>query len=203
MEKAGFETRLRSLLMEYVSTTNTRTMTPVFILQRKHILQLLMFLYGEENFRENGGFSYSKNKDVADQQKKYVLYGYLFIEALKKNTITETDLTTLQRMWRQHLLSLVNRELVKTAEKYERILHDSGETVFNIKRFQRHLEIMKTSDPNAEDRTKSKSHVTKLGVGPFCFRRPRLLERLTMSLKNKFGRGDPRDFLMLKFQDIQ
>ncbi|XP_052706975.1 uncharacterized protein LOC128182401 [Crassostrea angulata] len=199
MEKVGFETRLRSLLMEYVSTTNTRTMTPV----TKHILQLLMFLYGEESFRETGGFSYSKNKNVADLQKKYVLYGYLFMEALKKNTITETDLTTLQRMWGQHLLSLVNSELVKTAEKYERILHDSGETVFNIKRFQRHLEIMKTSDPNAEDRTKSKSHVTKFGVGPFCFRRPRFLERLTVSLKNKFGRGDPRDFLMLKFQDIQ
>uniref|UniRef100_K1QLK0 Uncharacterized protein n=1 Tax=Magallana gigas TaxID=29159 RepID=K1QLK0_MAGGI len=79
-------------------------MTPL----RKHILQLLMFLYGKENFREIGGFSYSKNKDVADQQKKYVLYGYLFMEALKKNTITETDLTTLQRMWGLHLLSLVN-----------------------------------------------------------------------------------------------
>ena len=36
-----------------------------FVLQRKHILQLLMFLYGEESFRENGGFSYSRNKAVA------------------------------------------------------------------------------------------------------------------------------------------
>lgn len=36
---------------------------------------------------------------ISDQQKKYILFGYLFMEALKKNTITETDLTTLQRMW--------------------------------------------------------------------------------------------------------
>uniref|UniRef100_K1QBH5 Uncharacterized protein n=1 Tax=Magallana gigas TaxID=29159 RepID=K1QBH5_MAGGI len=128
MEKVGFETRLRSLLLEYLSTTNTRTMTPL----RKHILQLLMFLYGKENFREIGGFSYSKNKDVADQQKKYVLYGYLFMEALKKNTITETDLTTLQRMWGLHLLSLVNSDKANIDEKYERILHNSSETVFNV-----------------------------------------------------------------------
>lgn len=44
---------------------------------------------------------------ISDQQKKYILFGYLFMKALKKNTITETDLTTLQRMWGQHLLSLV------------------------------------------------------------------------------------------------
>nr|XP_034329754.1 uncharacterized protein LOC117690256 [Crassostrea gigas] len=199
MVKVGFEIRLCSLLTEYVSTTNTRTMTPV----RKHILQLLMFLYGEENFKETGRFSYSKNKDVADQQKKYILYGYLLMEALKKNTIIETDLTTLQRMWGQHLLSLVNSDKANIAEKYERILHNSSETVFNIKRFQRNLERMKKSEPKSEDRTKLKSHVTKIGFSPFCFRRPRLLERITMSLKNTFGLGDPRDFLMLKFQDIQ
>eukprot|EP00105_Crassostrea_gigas_P040402 XP_019924550.1 PREDICTED: uncharacterized protein LOC105332599 [Crassostrea gigas] len=156
-----------------------------------------MFLFGEENFRETGRFSYSKDKDVADQQKKYVLYGYLFMEALKKNTITETDLTTLQRMWGQHLLSLVNSDKANIAEKYERILHNSNETVFNIKRFQRNLERKKTGEPKSEDRTKLKSHVTKNGFSPCCFR------RLTMSLKNTFGHGDPRDFLMLKFQDIQ
>lgn len=36
-----------------------------FVLQRKHILQLMIFLYGEDNFSETGGFSYSKHKDVA------------------------------------------------------------------------------------------------------------------------------------------
>ena len=45
----------------------------------------------------------------SDQQKKYILFSYLFLEALRKNTITETDLTTLQRMWDKHLLSLVDR----------------------------------------------------------------------------------------------
>ncbi|XP_065924590.1 uncharacterized protein [Magallana gigas] len=125
------------------------------------------------------------------------------MEALKKNTITETDLTTLQRMWGQHLLSLVNSDKAHIAEKYGRILHNSSETVFNIKRFRRNLERMKKSEPKSEDRTKLKSHVTKIGFSPFCFRRPRFLERLTMSLKNTFGRGDPRDFLTLKFQDIQ
>ncbi|XP_034337086.2 uncharacterized protein [Magallana gigas] len=197
MEKAGFEARLRSLLVDYLSSTNTRTMTPV----RKHILQLVMFLYGEENFDQLGRFSYSKNKEVADQQRKYVLFGFLFMEALKKHTVTETDLTTLQRMWGQHLLSLVNNEMTKTAERYERILHNSKETIFNIKRFQRHLERRKASEPNTE--SLSIGHVRKIKVGPFRFRRPRLLERVTMSLKKKFGRGDSKDFLMLKFHDIQ
>ena len=44
----------------------------------------------------------------SDQQRKYVLFSYLFLEALLKKTITRTDLTTLQRMWDKHLLSLVN-----------------------------------------------------------------------------------------------
>ncbi|XP_019921518.3 uncharacterized protein [Magallana gigas] len=199
MEKAGFEARLRSLLVDYLSSTNTRTMTPV----RKHILQLVMFLYGEENFDQLGRFSYYKNKEVADQQRKYVLFGFLFMEALKKNTVTETDLTTLQRMWGQHLLSLVNNEMTKTAERYERILHNSKETIFNIKRFQRHLQRTKASEPNTVSLSKSIGHVTKSKVCPFCFRRPRVFERVTMSLKKKFGRGDSKDFLMLKFHDIQ
>uniref|UniRef100_K1PYJ8 Uncharacterized protein n=1 Tax=Magallana gigas TaxID=29159 RepID=K1PYJ8_MAGGI len=70
MEKGRFEARLRLLLVDYLSSTNTRTMTPV----RKHILQLVVFLYGEENFDQLGRFSYSKNKEVADQQRKYVNY---------------------------------------------------------------------------------------------------------------------------------
>ncbi|XP_052693812.1 uncharacterized protein LOC128172078 [Crassostrea angulata] len=197
MDKVGFEARLRSLLMEYLSVTNTRTMTPV----RKHILQLMIFLYGEDNFSETGGFSYSKHKDVADQQKKYILFSYLFMEALKKNTITDSDLTTLQRMWGQHLLSLVNSDMEKKAETYEQILHESGETVFNIKLFQRNLEKMKFGEPKKQELMKG--HVIKIGVHPFRFRRPRVLERLRMSLKNRFGRGDPRDFFMLKFQDIE
>uniref|UniRef100_K1PPP2 Uncharacterized protein n=1 Tax=Magallana gigas TaxID=29159 RepID=K1PPP2_MAGGI len=187
MERAGFEGRLRSLLVDYLSSTNTRTMTPV----RKHILQLVMFLYGEENFDQLGRFSYSKSKEVADQQRKFVLFGFLFMEALKKHTVTETDLTTLQRMWGQHILSLVNNdqqrkfvlfgflfmealkkhtvtetdlttlqrmwgqhilslvnnEMKKTAERYERILHNSEETIFNIKRFQRNLERTKYREP--------------------------------------------------------
>lgn len=90
------------------------------ILQRKHILQILIFLNGKENIGQLGGFSYSKNKEVADQQRKYILFAFLFMEALKKNTVTETDLTTLQRMWGQHLLSLVNNGMEKAAERYER-----------------------------------------------------------------------------------
>ncbi|XP_052718879.1 uncharacterized protein LOC128190743 [Crassostrea angulata] len=197
MEKAGFEGRLRSLLVDYLSSTNTRTMTPV----RKHILQLVMFLYGEENFDQLGRFSYSKNKEVADQQRKYVLFGFLFMEALKMHTMTETDLTTLQRMWGQHILSLVNNGMYMTAERYERILHNSEETSFNIKRFQRNLERTKASEPNTE--SLSIGHVTKIKVCPFRFRRPRLFERIATSLKKKFGRGDSKDFLMLKFHGIQ
>nr|XP_034335587.1 uncharacterized protein LOC117692254 [Crassostrea gigas] len=199
MEKAGFEARLRSLLVDYLSSTNTRTMTPV----RKHILQLVMFLYGEENCDQLGRFSYSKNKEVADQHRKYVLFGFLFMEALKKHTVTETDLTTLQRMWGQHLLSLVNNEMAKTAERYERILHNSEETIFNIKRFQRHLERTEASESNTDLENLSIGHVTKIKVGPFRFRRPGLVERVTMSLKKKFGRGDSKDFLMLKVYGIQ
>nr|XP_034312877.1 uncharacterized protein LOC105320337 [Crassostrea gigas] len=78
------------------------------IVPRKHILQILIFLYGKENIGHFGGFSYSKNTEIADQQRKYILFAFLFMEALKKNTVTETDLTTIQRMWGQHLLSLVN-----------------------------------------------------------------------------------------------
>ena len=37
----------------------------VIVLQRKHILQLVMFLYGDQNFDQLGRFSYYKNKEVA------------------------------------------------------------------------------------------------------------------------------------------
>uniref|UniRef100_A0A8W8NPF2 Uncharacterized protein n=1 Tax=Magallana gigas TaxID=29159 RepID=A0A8W8NPF2_MAGGI len=80
----------------------------------------------------------------------------------------------------------------KKAETYEQILHDSGETVFNIKRFQRNLERMRFIEPKTQELMKG--HVIKIGVRPFRFRRPRVSERLRMSQKKKFGKGDPRDF---------
>ena len=178
MEKGGFEKRLRTAMSEYLSTTNTRTMTPVV---SKRLILVSMFsieqlvwtllwlnLYFKHIFyfcfRENKfyrfSFSYMVKKiavnpesfhiqrtekllvciesivlcfnmflsycefidrlyiwnvfkwfidQISDQQKKYILFSYLFLEALRKNTITETDLTTLQRMWDKHLLSLVDR----------------------------------------------------------------------------------------------
>lgn len=57
------------------------------------------------------------------------------------------------------------------------------------------------NEPNTE--SLSIGHVTKIKVCPFRFRRPRLFERIAMSLKKKFGRGDSKDFLMLKFHGIQ
>ncbi|XP_062621350.1 uncharacterized protein LOC134282947 [Saccostrea cucullata] len=106
MEKLGnktMEQRLRTSLLQYLSRTNTRTMTPV----RQHFLQILIFIYGKETAYKDGGFSFSKTKDIAEEQKKYIIFAYLFMEALKKNMITETDLHTLQRMWTQHILYLV------------------------------------------------------------------------------------------------
>lgn len=122
------------------------------------------------------------------------------MEALKKNTVTETDLTTLQRMWGQHLLSLVNNGMEKAAERYERILHDSEETIFNIKRFQRNLR--KVRGTGTESQIKS-DHVTPKAVTLFSFRKPRIHERITVALRNVFGSGEPKDFFMLKFQDSQ
>uniref|UniRef100_A0A8W8JG48 Uncharacterized protein n=1 Tax=Magallana gigas TaxID=29159 RepID=A0A8W8JG48_MAGGI len=87
-----------------------------------------------------------------DQQRKYILFAFLFMEALKKNTVTETDLTTIQRMWGQHLLSLVNNGMEKAAEKYERILHNTEETIFNIKRIQRSLKKVTTAEQGPGNR---------------------------------------------------
>uniref|UniRef100_K1PUU3 Uncharacterized protein n=1 Tax=Magallana gigas TaxID=29159 RepID=K1PUU3_MAGGI len=197
MEKGGFEARLHSLLVDYLSSTNTRTMTPV----RKHILQILIFLYGKENIGHFGGFSYSKNTEVADQQRRYILFAFLFMEALKKNTVTETDLTTLQRMWGQQLLSLVNNGMEKAAGKYERILHDSEETIFNIKRIQRSLKKVRCNDSGTRTRKQTNpDHVTPKAVTPFSFRKPMIHERIAMALRNVFGSGKPKDFFMLKFQ---
>nr|XP_022300781.1 uncharacterized protein LOC111108984 [Crassostrea virginica] len=188
METLAFENRLRLLLSEYVSSTNTRTMTPV----RRHILQILMFIYGKENLNESGAFTYSKDRNVADQQRKYVLFSYLFLEALLKKTITRTDLTTLQRMWDKHLLSLVNNGMESAAEKYERILHSSKDTIINIKRFQRYLS--KCSAADTEERAENVPT-------SFSFRKSNLKERLAMPLRSFFGHGDPKDFFMIKFYD--
>lgn len=100
------------------------------------------------------------------------------MEALVKNTVTETDLSTLDRRWGQHLLSLVHSGrstdqdtilykfmfehlcdsyhynwmyaqciykymytdvfvfnvlgMEKVADRYERILYDSEETIINV-----------------------------------------------------------------------
>ncbi|XP_062617061.1 uncharacterized protein LOC134278794 isoform X2 [Saccostrea cucullata] len=115
MEKLGsksMEQRLRTSLLQYLSRTNTRTMTPV----REHILEILIFLYGKESASKDGGFSFSNREDIAEQ-KKYIVFAYLFMEALKKNMITETDLHTLQRMWTQHILYLTKSGKDKAAER--------------------------------------------------------------------------------------
>ncbi|XP_062615845.1 uncharacterized protein LOC134277535 [Saccostrea cucullata] len=196
MERRGektFEHRLRSSLLKYVLKTNSRTMTPV----RKNILQILMFLYGEETTSNDAGFSYSNEKDVADQQKKYVLFAFLFMEDLMKNSVTATDLSTLQRMWDQHLLNLANSGNTKAAENYQRILEDSEETIFNIKRFQRQLcktrtFLAKNKDPQPQE----------LG-STFRFRKSHLVERMTTKLKKLLHvQRDPDDFFMLKFMDV-
>ncbi|XP_061184783.1 uncharacterized protein LOC133192793 [Saccostrea echinata] len=186
-----FEQRLRSVLLEYVSNTNTRTMAPV----RKNILQILIFLYGKDTPR-NVGFPYSNDKDVANQQKKYILFAFLFMEDLKKNCVTATDLSTLQRMWDQHILYLANNGKAKAAENYQRILEDSEETIFNIKRFQCHLSktrafLAKYKDPQPQ----------KLG-STFSFRKSKFAERMTTKLKKLLGQRDPDDFFMIKFQDV-
>ncbi|XP_061174675.1 uncharacterized protein LOC133183785 [Saccostrea echinata] len=195
MEKLGkstFEQRLRSNLLQYLSVTNTRTMTPV----RQNILQILIFLYGKETANKSTGFSYSEKKEVADQQKKYVLYAYLFMEALKSRTVTATDLSTLNRMWTNHLLYLVKDGKEKAAQNYVRILEDSDETVFNIKRFQRQLQKTRAV------LSKNKDCKSQELVSSFCFRKPSFVERMSMNLRKLFGQRDPDDFFMLKFQDV-
>ncbi|XP_061162447.1 uncharacterized protein LOC133171679 [Saccostrea echinata] len=195
MDKLGnkaFEQRLRASLLDYVSKTNARTMTPV----RRNILQILIFLYGKKTTKTDDRFSYSTNNEVADQQKKYILFAFLFMEDLKKNSVTATDLCTLQRMWDQHLLHLANNGEVKAAESYQRILEDSEEIIFNIKRFQCQLcktraFLAKNKDPQSQ----------KLG-SIFCFRKSNLTERMTTKLKKLLGQRDPEDFFMIKFQDV-
>ncbi|XP_062620022.1 uncharacterized protein LOC134281598 [Saccostrea cucullata] len=196
MERQGektFEQRLRSSLLKYVLKTNSRTMSPV----RKNILQILLFLYGEETTSKDAGFSYSNEKDVADQQKKYVLFAFLFMEDLMKNSVTAKDLTTLQRMWDQHLLNLAKKGNTKAAENYQRILEDSEETIFNIKRFQRHFSktrtfLAKNKDPLSQ----------KLG-STFRFKKSNFVERMTTNLKKLLRvQRDPEDFFMIKFMDV-
>ncbi|XP_062572454.1 uncharacterized protein LOC134234406 [Saccostrea cucullata] len=194
MEIKRMEQRLRTSLLQYLSKTNTRTMTPV----RQHILQILIFLYGKDTTNKDVGFSFSNKKDIADEQKKYIIFAYLFMEALKKNMITETDLHTLQRMWTQHILYLAKSGKDKAAERYLRILKDSEEVIFNIKRFQRQL--TKTKDflaKNSED--SAKTH--KLGQ-TFHFQRSGLFERMGTRLKKLFGHRDPDDFLCPNFRTL-
>ncbi|XP_062617513.1 uncharacterized protein LOC134279180 isoform X1 [Saccostrea cucullata] len=197
MEKLGSKTmeqRLRTSLLQYLSRTNTRTMTPV----RQHILEILIFLYGKETASKDGGFSFSNRKDIAEEQKKYIVFAYLFMEALKKNMITETDLRTLQRMWTQHILYLTKSGKDKAAERYLRILEDSEEVIFNIKRFQNQL--IKTKDFLAKNTTDPAK--TRQLDQTFQFRRSGLFERIGTRLRKFFGQRDPDDFFMAKFQDV-
>ncbi|XP_061173618.1 uncharacterized protein LOC133182790 [Saccostrea echinata] len=131
-----------------------------------------------------------------EQQKKYVLYAYLFTEALKSRTVTATDLSTLNRMWTHHLLYLVKNGKEKAARNYVRILEDSDETVFNIKRFQRQLQKTRAV------LSKNKDCKSQELVSSFCFRKPSFVERMSMKLRKLFGQRDPDDFFMLKFQDV-
>ena len=67
-------------------------------------------------------------------------------------------------------------------------------SVLQIKRFQRHLS--KTSSVVTD---KKADTVTV----PFSFRKSTLKEKLALRLRNFFGQGDPKDFLMIKFYDVK
>ena len=62
--------------------------------------------------------------------------------------------------------------------------------ILQIKRFQRHL-------------VKNLAVVTEERSIPFSFRKSSLKEKLIWRVKNFFGQGDPKDFLMIKFYEVQ
>ena len=67
-------------------------------------------------------------------------------------------------------------------------------SMLQIKRFQRHL--VKTSSGVTEKRADTFPL-------PFSFRKSTLKEKLALRLRNFFGQGDPKDFLMIKFYDVK
>ena len=67
-------------------------------------------------------------------------------------------------------------------------------SMLQIKRFQRHLS--KTSSVVTD---KKADTITV----PFFFRKSTLKEKLALRLRNFFGQGDPKDFLMIKFYDVK
>ncbi|XP_061176205.1 uncharacterized protein LOC133185166 [Saccostrea echinata] len=173
---------LKSSLLDYLSKTKTRAMTPV----RRNILQIVIFLFENET-SDKHEFLYSDKKDIAVQQKRFIIFSYLFLEALKKNIITDKDITTHNRMWSQHLQDLVSGGNEKEAKNYLRILEDGEETIFNIKRFQRQL---KATDLYVEFLAKGENDLeTEMEEQEVKFhcRRPNLFERFGMKLKKLFN----------------
>ena len=67
-------------------------------------------------------------------------------------------------------------------------------SMLQIKRFQRHLS--KTSSVVRD----KKADTFPI---PFTFRKSTLKEKISLRLRNFFGQGDPKDFLMIKFYDVQ
>ncbi|XP_062593219.1 uncharacterized protein LOC134254696 isoform X2 [Saccostrea cucullata] len=131
MERFGDKTLeecLESSLIDYLLKTKTGSMTAV----RRNVLQMIIFLFGKETTGEYG-FIYSHKEDIAVQQKRYIIFSYLFLEALMKTGISDKAIVTHNNLWSQHLQHLANCGNEKAAKQYIRILEDREETDFNIK----------------------------------------------------------------------
>ncbi|XP_062567199.1 uncharacterized protein LOC134229465 [Saccostrea cucullata] len=160
---------LLSSLTDYLSKTKTGTMATV----RRNILQMAIFLFGKET-TDRYGFVYSEKKDVAVQQKRFLIFSHLFLEVLKKNTISEKAIAIHNNLWSQHLQHLANCGNEKAAKRFIRILEDRDETVFNIKRLQHQL--------------KSVDHKTGIEENTIKFRcrKPNVFEIIVMKLRKLY-----------------
>ncbi|XP_062581616.1 uncharacterized protein LOC134243381 [Saccostrea cucullata] len=151
---------LQSSLLDYLTKTKTETMTSV----RRNILQTAIFLFGKET-TDGFGFVYSKNKDVAVQQKRFLIFSYLFLDALKKNSISDKAIAIHNGLWSQHLQHLANCGNEKTVKRYIRILEDKEEIVFNIKRLQRKLKSVGMEEKKLKFRCRKSNMFEKIGMG--------------------------------------
>ncbi|XP_062581635.1 uncharacterized protein LOC134243399 [Saccostrea cucullata] len=160
---------LKSSLLDYLTKTKTGAMTAV----KRNILQTAIFLFGKET-TDRYGFVYSEKKDVAVQQKRFLIFSYLFLDALKKKSISDKAIAIHNGLWSQHLHHLANCGNEKAAKRYIRILEDREETVFNIKRLQQQL---KSVDPE----TGMEEEILK-----FRCRKSNMFERIGMALRKLF-----------------
>ncbi|XP_062613833.1 uncharacterized protein LOC134275579 [Saccostrea cucullata] len=142
---------------------------------RRNILQMAIFLFGKEN-TDGYGFVYSEKKDVAVQQKRFLIFSYLFLEALKKNTISDKAIAIHNSLWSQHLQHLANCGNEKAAKCFIRILEDREETVFNIKRLQHHLKSIDIHHETGIEEKKIK----------FRCRKPNVFEIIRIKLRKLY-----------------